>query len=497
MSAKIYQPSVTAAVGNGEVFSGNTPVQRATISLCVGDLSRASLIMHRTPTGNSNLVDALNLDYTQLIGKAQNLLFSARRAADSIITAQDGKGNTLNFKGYLANLGGNAGIGSVGYPCVVAHESVRLSGYRGNIYAFDAMYRNEAADEPDPGTIPTMDFSSTSMATRFMEVLNFMLSRWKDHQGGNNETPWSLALRQAWHGLNSDIFPDLKNVMNGSDEGTTWPQFSAFQQTDHQKLSEFVWDLITQQSGNFFGNLSLFEQGFQCQFIPDFNVNSGILGYFTSWYDMSQATGTTVKLPVTQFTVSGGDKTFLPVTHVFISGAVASVWRDGSDTGQGTIPSATFYVYPETPYAGGQVLQNSGPPWLDTPSAGMPVAQDDGSQFAGLDLDAYKSGRKQANTYIGTIMDDIKKPVIKRWAQNLYVFSALERSTASFSIPLDLSLKPGQRLNVCTEDGKQLFSGFLAQVTHTVLTGEESGESSTTVMFSHVEAGGFTLPNAQ
>jgi len=485
----VLHPTVKAQVADEKL-----PAQEVVLNLTTGGSSTATVILHESQqaTGdNAQAVDALSLNHTSRIGALQNTLFQARTTPDSQIVITDDRGHTLTFKGYLGNPSYRAGSGSLGNVRMVLHESVRLSGYRGMIYAPDVNAREGAGANTD-GTMPFMDFSSTSMSVRFMEVLDFQIKYWVS-RGAVNETPFSKEVKAAWHALNTTLYPDLKKVMNASNDSTTWEEFKGIPDEDNNRISGFMRDVITQQSNNFFGNFGLFQNGFQCQFVPGFAAN-GPLGYFIGWKEMTTVDPTALTLPVKSISISGGDKRFLPVTHVFVGGSMDSCWRVGAGGGQGNIPAPVLVAWPETPYVGGQVLHDSGPPWLAQVSPG------DSSQFEaqegqGLSLDQYRSGRTAVNKFIGNLIDTKKAPILKRWARNLYALTALQNSSTTFTIPLDVSILPGKRYGVFDTFDNYLFAGFLDQVQHTIQTQGKEGDATTTLTFTHVEAGSFILPN--
>ncbi len=485
----VRMPRVTA-----QIADENLPVGQVNVSLVSGGLSTASVTLHEEGKATDGAaIDALNIDHTARVGAAQAVIFTARPDPDSTITIEDGQKHTLAFKGYLSNPSYRVGPGDVGAVRNVTHESVKLSGYRGNIYTFSPSQR-DGVGSGDESTMPFMEFKSSNLGTRFMEVLDFQIARWQASDK-SAEAPFSREVKEAWHTLNQGIYPDLQKVMQNS-KGAVWDTFEAMLPSDHYKVSSFVREVILQQSDTFFSNLSLFEEGFQFQFVPSFTPDGG-LGQFVSWYDIGRAPGAALSLPITSFQLSAGDKNFLPVTHVFLGGSLCQRWRGSSGYGQGPVPTPTLVAWPETPYAGGKILSNSGPPWLDQvepdPEQGFQTQAD--SQD-GLDLDSYQSGRASVNKFIGEITDTVKAPILKDWARNLYSFAALANSTTTFSIPLDVSIFPGQRYRVSNMKGALLFNGFLAQVSHSVAVAPKRGEGTTTLAFTHVEAGSFTLPGA-
>ena len=160
-----------------------------------------------------------------------------------------------------------------------------------------------------------------------------------------------------------------------------------------------------------------------------------------------------------------------------------------------------IYAYPDKPLTGGDILYDSGPPWLPSiqlssdgvdPSQGDTTAQQLGN---GLDLGKYQSSRASLNKFLADTSAVKHMPIIRQWAKNLYAYAALEGSSASLGIPLCVPMTPGARYNVVDLADRPLFSGFLQQVTHTVSLDSKPPSAGTFLSFSHIEAGSFKLPS--
>ena len=81
---------------------------------------------------------------------------------------------------------------------------------------------------------------------------------------------------------------------------------------------------------------------------------------------------------------------------------------------------------------------------------------------------------------------------LEEYAQSLYIDRCLAGSSFTATVPLDLTWEPGDRYTVLSS-GDKLFTGFLAQVTHTATVEPGSGTASTRLDFTHVELGDFKL----
>jgi hypothetical protein len=150
--------------------------------------------------------------------------------------------------------------------------------------------------------------------------------------------------------------------------------------------------------------------------------------------------------------------------------------------------------YPETLQSGGLLLHSSGPPWLSTyvDISGPDVLQDDPDPS--LNLSDFEKSHVSYMKLASVVADASLRPIIKTWAKNLFMYTALERTTAILPVPLDVSILPGKRYKVTNMKGDALFSGFLAQVSHSLAMKPKSGTAVTTLSFTHIQAGNFKLP---
>lgn len=444
-------------------------------------------------------VDALSEDIPLRLQTLQSLVFAqAKTAYDSAVTVIDGV-NQLNFRGYLSNPSFSNAPGSMGPSYTLMHESAILGNYRSHIYQFSELERQ--INKLNPFQYKQTD---ADIAVRFMSVLDQTVKDWVNVYSKNvqTEVPISIEQKAAWHKMNLVVYPYLKAVMDASKGAVVWDLFSQLTDVASQgEISTYIASLLSEKYDSFTTVLEQFERSFQCLFVPSFPPDaSQAFGKLVSYHDIAAGKTTPLKLPITVLQFSGGNRAALPVTHVLVQGAVNQSWRTNaiSQGRQGT-PTPMLAAWPPTVYAGGRVLVDSGPPWMRgiLPQDFAASAVFDPAQ--GLDLSVYQSGRVKINVLINKLYE-VKADIMQQWAKNLYEFSSLENSTCNLEVPLDVSIVPGQRYAVQNMSGTQFFTGFLAQVAHRIsVQGRAAGSAGvavTSLTFTHLNAGNFTLPES-
>ena len=491
-SAEVRQPSATCSIASFDTTPGDVA-----IAIAVGGPTQA-IVTAQDAADNVHgeyAIDVLDNGIVQHLAQMQTAMFKPRTAEDSFVNLYDGKaGHMLLFNGYLSNPAYNSMPGSVGDVFTVAHPLMVLSGYRPYIYASPLLERGAAIYQ---------DFDSPCMSERFIQVLKSMRDRWIPFSKAGATTMVSeqtLALYAVIHQQNEMIFPMLEKIFMSEESkaGTTWKNLDAFvaDTKRNANISLFMEATILQQTGNFLENIASFESAFQTVLVPNVATSLSELaeppGHFCSWADAVGYTSEQHTLEVTEIQFSGGNRGYLPVCNVMVYGQVSDQFRKGNQYG---IPCTTPAIWPTVDYAGGRSLITYGPPWVGPISTTtgevteQPVFQAD----AGRDLAIAAKRIVAAHALVAKISDKVVHPVLQEWAKNLYEFSSLQSAVGNIMIPMDTSIKPGYRYNVCNKTDK-LFSGFLVSASHRLTSYGGRGKATTNLTFTHVKTEGFELP---
>lgn len=485
-SAQVITPKVSCSVGGTEI-----PASRVTMTLQAGGVSTCTVHGQVKPNLASGVVDMLDEVIATKIGALQSRVFTMRSEPDSSVRIDDGQGGSITFQGYFSSPSYSNAPGNMGIGYTMIHESAILSAYRGFIYA-----ASNTDNETQIGGGIWGALTGKNTATILGAVLSKLITRWERTFDATITKPEDREIITAQHTENEKIKPLLLEVLaQSSVEFENIPELPL---QDHIKIQEWMADnVILQRGSSFFDNLSTYEQGFQALLIPSFTP--GELGKFISQRRVMDY-ATKLQIPAVDVTYSGGDRKMLPISNVVIMNHMGPGLRSQQQVKQSNSEEMRIYAYPNRPLTGGDLLYDSGPPWLSSiqlSSDGIDASQGAvtaASLGTGLDLGKYKSSRASLNKFLVDTADVKHMPIIRQWAKNLYSFAALEGSTATVGIPLCVPMTPGARYDVVDLGGRPLFSGFLQQVSHTVSLDSKPPSAGTFLSFSHIEAGGFTLP---
>jgi hypothetical protein len=197
-----------------------------------------------------------------------------------------------------------------------------------------------------------------------------------------------------------------------------------------------------------------------------------------------------------EFKDNGGG--ILPVAQVLIRAAALTTWPRNADPDRQIIDG-----WPESPVSAGLDTTLPLPGWLTPADSLGPVAKPQPVPVGPpgisdpLDITSYKGGSSTVVARARKAINPIVRQFIRDYARSSWLDRALTRSSVSFSVKLTPDLRPGYRFRVLDPlTKKPLFTGFLASVTHSVevASGEGGGRASTSLQFTHVEMGSFSLP---
>lgn len=487
--------------GVADVQGQTIAVSSIVMNLVAGGVSTCQISAHdvddaqdpsQSASGSSGkAVDALSLSTADKLSAQQALMFEQTNVPNSKAIIYDGAGKSIVFHGFMSSPGYGNAPGVLGNSYMLMHQSIMLSSYRSFIYPTPRADHRESDITGDIFLLNSKD-----MATRFIEVLEILVKRW-DLENDKSGTPFSVAQKVIRHKQNEVIFPRLKAVMEASTGASYWPSLTD-DSGDHPAISAWIAGMLSDRVGDFFNTLAVFEQDFQCMFVPQFDAPiDSLLGRFVSYESIgSGGTGPLEPLtvPVEAVQFAGGNRTFLPITHAIVSGTYLTPWRSDLGNGNSNTQVPELAVFPESFNAAGLGITSPGPPWMTALVETDVSAEDAKANMDALDLDTYETGRVKIKDFIQKVNDKVKRPILDTWARNIYIFSALSGAICTINTPLNVAIKPGRRHAVLNKKGEILFNGFLAQVSHRVSAEGERSSASTSLSFTHVEASGFNLP---
>ena len=480
MAASRSEPIVVAGVNS----IGYISVVAVHLAFAVNTSPTAVLVYH-TGTGVQQIFSG---DAAEEIGKIQAVNFQDRVDDDAFVTIADtNNGQNLTFTGLACGPSYSLFAGQLKKSITIASHVALLDSLQFNIYRYD---------HNDMFSVDKLN-TGNSWAERIQAAVDFLVDR-----GQKNFTDFSGADRERVaikHNRNVSLgLPILKEILKNSipttqSEGLKKLSESADSNlTLNNGIANAILGALMQPSERFWQTLDLLASMFRLIYIPDERYGKFINA--AQAID-SEPTEVTVAIHSVDFNDGGGG--ILPVQQVLVQAASVTTWPRNSDNGGGIIDA-----WPESPPSSGVDVDLPLPGWLIPADAlgptgkplpipvGVPGVNDP------LDIASYKGGSNTVVKRVRKAANPIVSQFIREFARNSWVDLAMTRSSVSFSVRMRLAVKPGNRYRVKDGlTGKPLFTGFLHSVQHDVeVASGQTGTEKTTVGFSHVEMGSFTLP---
>lgn len=468
--------SIEGEIADSLTFSWSLPISSA-----ASGCPYARYSMHKADTAVVQQPNATDLIAS--VSEAQAKLFVP--ATTRNITISDGD-KTYAYQGFDSGPHHEVFVGGVSNGRAVIHKCSGIQYLNTSIYLSP---NKMVKDLEDPIK------AENSVIKCIKTVLEKLVENYE--ASGNTstsaaETGLTKEIRAAIHANNKLIienywYPILDKSV---DPNITLPGFSDFIKKDSnaKQVVKAICDVYKNQANDFFIKIDQFSSMFMLYFIPGFQAADGI-GRFIS-YKTILGNVTPKPVDIRSISLQPGARSLLPITSVVMLGMPNQNQRGAKMLSTAAITAVA--AWPETPLAGGQTMVVSPPPWI--PSDILVSKDIKNSSTNTLDPEAYKD----TITAQDKSSDDTAATTFKlgnEYCRTLYNFMSLQDSVATISTLLDVTWEPGRRYSVVQRGENILFKGFLRSVEHRISSNPSRVEAITQLVFSHVEAEGFTLPN--
>ena len=495
MSVKLVK-----ALGTITIKDKTMVVSSADITVKVGSTPMASVSLHEDIPMKTKVQTAASGDITDKLAGHQSVMFTGRTDPDVTLTLSTSAGEdtkSVEINGFLTAPQFVAGVGDFNYNYGIAHVSSLMSAFTPGVYKPDIKYLDgdTKSDTPNEAfaSLVLRDSNPTSLKEFLQGTLDKIISL-SNPKNSDTEPELTQIYRRNLESLNTLTIEYWKSVLQNTDAGI-WADMGSLR--NPQKLG--VIDVINSlyRSGGFSGFDSILagiSAEFQVLYVPSLTAPFGKLVGFDALYTPDGS----LDLDVSRSTIQTGSQQALPTTAVAIRPASRPAWRqnDGGGTpGQKELPQDFIVSFPEDTIPIGRVRELPAPNWILIPDESSVKLTRNGA----IRLDTYRDNMKKITEYHSTLLD-AKGPVsriLKQYAKNAYASLALGYSRSTITIPMDLTMEVGKayKVNLKSEMGNPgSFTGFLESVTHSMRTAENQGTASSTLIFSHTQAGDFTLP---
>jgi len=477
----VRRPNAEVKLPSGKEFVPDS----VRIVYAVDSFPYATVSMHEKRGGTTRVDDVKSSEAAGPAGELQKVMFQARFTPDASLRLFDGH-SELEFAGYVSDPRANMSPGSVGNTVTIGHESSLINALRlSSLPEIKGDYRLK------------LESVTGDLAERFTKVTDTIVSNYEsDPTQYLIEQSGDSGVLSQIHETNKKILPLWKTLLKNSVGGVGWPEITTPPTTGTQ-LSQFnlgvndaIRNTLKQGTGGFMGTIRSLTSEFQLAFVPSKYVGS--LGKFINWTSILAEESNLGPLDFTHGEFSGGSPRILPVSNVIVSLTANSFYRDSVVPSVGKVASVkNIAMWPEK-FQGGNIIPLSAPRWFPTM---LDVSKNDFQEQPNQTLANYESKFKKAVELRSKIEDEVYRVLLLRYARNYYNYASLRESTASVTIPMDLSIEVGKRYELKTQEGV-IGSGFLQRVTHNMHTGGNNSSAATTsLLFSHVEFTGFELPD--
>jgi len=464
---EIRTPRGTAQIAG----AGGAKIDAVTMQFSVNRFPIVNVGFHDATTNDAGVVKLGGSDVAERVAAQQNTMFEAA-SPNSSVTVEDGKGNTLTFSGYVSGPNYQLSIQNVGFSTSIAQAAAAVANFQPSIYSgAQGEFRDgEALMTPEigPGLLAILDRMKENFENRPPPYPDKETEGIIQQIASNNDTGY-------------DIWSSICNAST-----VEWPELENLMQIPSIKnsLQAHIVQIYRNSYADFFQTMMQFRAMFSMVYVP--SLKAGEYGKFIPTLDMATSDAEDLEVNLQSITMSAGPKSIMPLSYVAVRGPKMQEHRNSLGGGQ------IISRWPDTAQSDGQVVQIGTPSWI--PSDLTAGRLSEATVGDTLDLDSYESGSDlRDRKLIETINKDVGK-VLKRSAQEHYVDFSLANSSANLVIDLDVSIQPGVRYKVTTEDSA-IFTGFLVGVKHNVCSKPNQHQANTELAFSHVEAEGFELPN--
>lgn len=474
MSVELRVPSATIAFDSSyadlETFQFQAAVMNhptALVEYHTGSEETATTVR---VIASSEIIDAVAQD--------QKTMFDDASDTSITIDSYDGRDSSLVFSGFSTQPSYTLGVGQVSLSSSVVHKAARIQQLITGIYDYPAEKHRayEVYTEDSPTGI-------------IKQVLQDMVANFDPCEDAQ-----AAAIRERIHADNArplEIFYKILDASETSIEGLA-------DLAKEPAVGKYVRGVVVETlANNMTDGLHLIHAFcglFQMVYVP--GIGEEDYGKFIMKKDIL-LDPEPKSAEVRSFTIAAGPKSVSPLAQVVVRGVPSSDHKDYSQDGCGELHSSPrLAAYPAEALGSGQRMFVGPPPYIPkfiVSSTNYVPASDNET----LSLAEYKNGLKTRARVMEQLRDDTLRGIVEDWAKNIFVDQTLALATASLSCTLDYSWEIGRYYLVSAQgaDGEvELFRGFLAGLTHNVSSKTHSPIASTTLNFTHVQVGNFSLP---
>lgn len=388
------------------------------------------------------------------------------------VTLDDGDGGTLTFDGIYSA----PGIADVAGVFNGVHNASLMSNFDPSIYVVDRWQDIREGIRKIEGSI----------GERLAALLQFAVENWQSNFQEKYRSTEAMVAALEIHKANEKPLSLLLQMFASSAEGTEIDgadQFLSRPQINFE-FNNYLLQTLCQRPLNYFNTLQQLMSTFGLVYIPP-STSEGAGELATFNYLFNQAEDLEVDVETLNGTFGLSDIT--PISHVTVARVQgAPIFKEPKDLANKIMPGETVEALVRVPDT--------------TTGRGLTIPFPPVFQFAAQST--FQSGKFGNSQTMGAAAENARKTIegiapMLEAAKSLARFVAtqtfrdvsLASSHLSLGVPADVTIHPGKVVNVKDRREGTLGQGLLHTVTHSI----SRGSVTTSLQFSHWQAGSYRL----
>ncbi len=457
MAKKITKVAqLAASVNNGEY-----PVEGLVINLAVGSSATASIV--GVPKSDNVVAELFTNDVITTLRERQQRRLAGRFTPDITVTASDGIGGNLTFKGFMAAPALDLSQHQVGDKFSALGVDSLIDGLDLGIYRADPPTSRE---ETSTGSLEPLKPSADGDVPALLSSITDTLLANYDIAVGEAESESERMLLEQQHAQNLKAPLALwKAILDNSDVVyEKWAEAASMNESLPFQMATHAQTMLQQPTSGFWSVINGLLAGFQMIYIPSVDGS----GQFRRMdVRVSEEVTQTIELSVTALNILDGSQRIMQIGGVVMMAPSVVTTREEttgppSIAGQHPRPLIDGYIHREPP-----------PLWL-VDAQGVPIVGSsiddttdaDADADFDFDIDAAKGRKEEAAAYGGE-QDTANSALLDEICKVFFLDYQYADSTGSFSTPLNFNLRVGERTQFNIPGGGS-FVGFVNAITHRI-----------------------------
>lgn len=463
--------------------AGEFHAEGITISAEIDSAPIVSVVARR---GSEKVVRPLSSEVMTLMKAAQEARLTPKTSFhDTTVTVTDGNDGTLLFRGYAVSISlEHSGFNNSEVHNVTGSDAF-LDGLDMSLYRAPSQELRDEMNEMIYTATPSA--SEGEVSATMLEIFEVLLSN-LSYATDRTESASMLQLLEFQHASNQLPAETFRSILGNS--VVNYPNWkAAFKElpTLDRALVNRLRDMLQQRTGSFWGNLRAIGSEFQFFYKPSVDGSPGMLvradekvkgkerAYATSVIRFNASDGTASMLPLAAVVVIGPSVAALRAEKAAaITATVVGRWPDQLPPGYAFTTQAPAWM------VAGADMTDLTPAEDPSPPSEPPKKN--------LDPADYEARLKGAVTSLRDLETPIET-ILRDYAKVMFDDMQLADSTATLTMPLDLTLEVGvrYRFNLDSKGGSS-FAGFVRALRHSLRL--ESGTqvaAETTLTLTHLK----------